>query len=119
MNELKKLKVLFILVRKGHAETINRFLIENGLAIVVNFFAEGIKKNYFMDVLGDEKNRDIIFTIVDDKKYKIIYFFLKNLFDFEKASMNGMLLVFDISSIAGVSTYKFLSDYNEVLEHGN
>ena len=33
--------------------------------------------------------------------------------------MNGMLLTFDVSSIAGSSAYKFLSDFEGAYKNGN
>ena len=113
MDNIKKLKVLFILVQKGKGDIIRAFLIKNGVSMTMNFFAEGIKKNYVMDILEDDKNREVIFTIVSDDKYKMIYDFLESRFLFEK-SMNGMLLTFNILSMAGTTAYKFLSNFEGV-----
>ena len=55
MNNIKKLKVLLILVQKGKGDIIRSFLIKSGVSMLTNFFAEGFKKNYIMDILGNEK----------------------------------------------------------------
>ena len=117
-KNLDKLKMVLIFVNRGHGIAMNNLILESGLAMSVMFFAEGTKEKYVMDILGgEEKNKEGILTIVNERDYKQLRKNIINRFLYSYAA-NGVAITVDIDSLAGVLAYKYLSDYGGVVKHG-
>lgn len=115
---LDKLKFLIIIVRRGHGVAISDLLIEHGVAMSAISFAQGTRGKYVVDIFGsDEQHKEIITAVVSAKRYNDIKKALQYRFNVSGAS-KGVLLTFDISACAGVSAYKYLSDFEGVSRYG-
>jgi len=108
---LEKLKLIVCFVKKGHGVATNELILENGASMSVMLYAEGTKEKYVADIFGgEEKSQEGIIALVSEKKYPQLREVLDNRFSISFAS-RGILLAFDIKSMAGVLAYKFLTDY--------
>lgn len=107
----EKIKLVLIFVKRGHGVSTNNLLITYGASMTSMFYAEGTKQKYITDILGgEEKNKEAILTIVSASRCKRIQSALQSYFA-AYPSAQGVALVFDIKSLAGVLAYKFLTDY--------
>ena len=117
-KNLDHLKLLIIFVKKGHGIAINQLLLDRGVAMTTIMYAEGAREKYVLDVLGAEQSqKEAVIAIVNEKKYKRIYESIEARFLISQAS-NGVLLTFNIKSLAGVLAYKYLSDYGRKNNYG-
>jgi len=117
-KNLAKLKMLVVIVKKGHGIAVNDLLLENGASMSTVIFAEGTKNKYVMDILGGEENdKECIMTIINENYYLNIKNVLKERFSISQAS-KGVLLCFDVDSMAGVLAYKFLADFQGAKKYG-
>jgi len=114
----KKLKCLLVFVKKGHGVATNELLLENGCSMTTMMYAEGTRDKYVLNILGDKQNaQEAILAICREDRYPAIKEALETRFIISAAS-KGSLLAFDITSMAGVLAYKFLSDYEGVNNYG-
>lgn len=117
-GNLERLKVIMIIVKKGHGIAINNLLLENGVSMTSLFFAEGTRQRYITDIFGgEESHKEAILAVVPEKKYRVIKNLLINRFSVSNAS-KGVMLAINIEKMVGVLAYKYLSDYEGVLKYG-
>jgi len=119
-HELQKLKLFVVIVSDGQAENICEALSKLSCAISITSNGVGTANADAYDVLGfGEKKKQIIFAVVKENKVNDIVEYLHNRFSVSKFS-KGVAFSIKISSVVGVSIYKFLTDTkirNEVKKH--
>ena len=118
-NKLEHLKMILLFVKKGHATPINDIILVTGGSMTTRFYAYGTKEKYVVDILGgEEKNKEGILALIPESKYNdtrgalVTYFKLY-------PNAQGVLLTFNISALAGVVAYKFLTDYEGANQYGS
>lgn len=113
-----KLFLIMIFVKKGHGDATNNLLLENGVSMTTKLYAFGTKTTYAKDIFGgEEKNKEAIFSIIPQSKCQLIHKALEDRFEHYPAAQ-GVVLVFNIKSFAGVLAYKYLTDYEGALQNG-
>lgn len=118
-KNLEHLKLIIVLVKKGHGDATNQLLLENGVVTTTMHYVYGTNDNYVKELFGgsEDKTKEGILAVVSESKYKQVRDALENRFLISSAS-KGVLLTFDISSMAGVLAYKFLTDYEGAMKYG-
>lgn len=107
----EKLKFVLILVKKGHGNATNDLLLDLGVSMTTLFYASGTKQKYITDILSnDEQSKEGIFAVVPQHLIKLLQKALASRFHAYPNSQ-GVVLVFDISALAGIFAYKYLTDY--------
>ncbi len=110
-KKLERLKTLIVVVKKGHGTPVSNLILDEGASMTTLFFAFGTKQTYVADIFGgEEQNKEAILAIVPEHRYRKIRLSLESYFATYRASQ-GIALIFDVSSLAGVVAYKFLADY--------
>ena len=111
---LRPLKLFFIIVPYGQANAIISRLNEFDIACSFVFNGEGSAR-YFVDDarrLPDSK-KQIVLTIVREDKVEFIKRKLEERFSVSRAA-RGFAFSIKITSVAGVSIYKFLTNTRKV-----
>ena len=108
------LKMFFIIVPYGQANAIIARLNEFDIACSFVFNGEGNAKNFVDDVrrIMDPK-KQIIITLVRDDKVDFVKRKLEERFAVSRAS-RGFAFSIKVTSVAGVSIYKFLTNSRKV-----
>ncbi|MCQ2792091.1 MAG: hypothetical protein MJ208_01050 [Bacilli bacterium] len=106
-----RLKMGLIFVKKGHGVAINNLLFDHGVAMTALLFGEGTREKYVADILGGEESKiEVIIAVFNEKKINEIKEALHTRFVISRDSV-GLMIVFDVKSMAGVLAYKYLSDF--------
>ena len=111
---LRPLKLFFIVVPYGQANAIISRLNEFDIACSFVFNGEGNAK-YFVDDnkrLPDSK-KQIVLTLVREDKVEFVRRKLEERFNVSKAA-RGFAFSIKVTSVAGVSIYKFLTNTRKV-----
>ncbi len=117
-KNLEKLKYLIVVVKKGHGLAVNQLLLTNGAAMSTLLYAEGTKDKYVADILGgEESSKECVLALVNEKYYPNIKHLLDLRFTVSAAS-KGILITFDVASMAGVLAYKFSADFEGARNYG-
>lgn len=111
---LRPLKLFFIIVPYGQANAIISRLNEFDIACSFVFNGEGSARYFVDDVrrIPDSK-KQIVLTIVREDKVEFIKRKLEERFSVSRAS-RGFAFSIKITSVAGVSIYKFLTNTRKV-----
>ena len=111
---LRPLKLFFIIVPYGQANAIISRLNEFDIACSFVFNGEGSARYFVDDVrrLPDSK-KQIVLTIVREDKVEFIKRKLEERFSVSRAA-RGFAFSIKITSVAGVSIYKFLTNTRKV-----
>jgi len=111
---LRPLKLFFIIVPYGQANAIISRLNEFDIACSFVFNGEGSARYFVDDVrrLPDSK-KQIVLTIVREDKVEFIKRKLEERFSVSRAA-RGFAFSIRITSVAGVSIYKFLTNTRKV-----
>jgi len=111
---LRPLKLFFIVVPYGQANAIISRLNEFDIACSFVFNGEGSARYFVDDVrrLPDSK-KQIVLTIVREDKVEFIKRKLEERFSVSRAA-RGFAFSIRITSVAGVSIYKFLTNTRKV-----
>lgn len=119
-HSLKRLKLLVVIVNDGQAENICSTLSKKSCAISVTTIGVGTANADVYDVLGfGEKKKQIVVGIIQEEKIEEIKTYLNGRFMISKFA-KGIAFTINISSVAGIFVYKFLTDTrisNEVKKH--
>ncbi len=113
-NVLRPLKLFFIIVPTGQANAIINRLNEFNVACSFIFSGEGNSK-YLTDDLKriQDYKKQIILTVIREDKVEFVKRKLEERFAVSKAS-RGFAFSIKITSVAGVSIYKFLTNTRKV-----
>lgn len=113
-NVLSKVKLFFIIVPHGQANAIISRLNEFDIACSFVFNGEGssAKSQYQKSLVADSK-KQIILTLVREDKVEFVKRKLEERFSISRAA-KGFAFSIKVTSIAGVSIYKFLTNTRKV-----
>lgn len=109
-HHLEKLGLVVTVVNDGQAGAIVNLL--RGVNSAVSFIThgEGTAANDLYDVLGfGEQKKQIIFSTIKRRDWSSLAALLGERFSVSNAA-KGIAFMLDINAVAGVSTYKFLTD---------
>lgn len=109
-NVLTPIKMFIIVVPNGQAEAIIKILnsIEVSVSVVTNGMGTYVTKNNV-----NASKKQILFTFVTHEKVEEFTQLMKKRFNFSSAT-KGAAFSINISSIAGVTVYKFLTNTRKV-----
>lgn len=117
-NVLRPLKLFLIVVPFGQANAIINRLNEFDIACSFVFNGEGSAKYLVDDVRRiPDSRKQIILTLVREDKVEFVKRKLDERFSISKAS-RGFACSIKVTSIAGVSIYKFLTNTRKVTKVG-
>ena len=111
-NELKPLKLFISVVPFGQGPAIVKLIEETRSTYSFITTGEGTGKNLMPGLVSDNK-KQVVFTFVREDKTKEVIDILENRFSASKAA-NGVSFSVKLSSIAGVSVYRFLTNTRKV-----
>ena len=112
-NVISPLKMIVIVVRQGQREAIEKILQEFNVALSLSMHGTGRSfKNKPNSILSMEK-KSFIFAVIRGDKEKDLTEKLSHRFSVSHAAQ-GIAYTIDLTSVAGVSIYKFLSDTRKV-----
>jgi len=113
-HQIRAMKLFFIIVPYGQANSIITRLNEFDVACNFIFNGEGIAKNYVDNYHGVmDSKKQIILTIIREDKVEFVKRKLEERFALSRAS-RGFAFSIKITSVAGVSIYKFLTNSRKV-----
>ena len=113
-HEIRSMKLFFIIVPYGQANAIISRLNEFDVACNFIFNGEGVAKNFVDDFRGImDSKKQIILTIIREDKVEFVKRKLEERFALSRAS-RGFAFSIKITSVAGVSIYKFLTNSRKV-----
>lgn len=111
-NNLLGLKMFVSIVPLGQAPAVVKLLEKAGVNYNVITQGEGTG-NKFVPTLINSNQKHIIFSFVREDKTDDVLKILKDRFSISKAS-NGIAFSVKLTSVMGVSIYKFLSNTRKV-----
>ena len=113
-HKLEKMKLFVIIVPFGQAQTIEKYLFNLGVTAAFCSTGEGTGTREMYEVLGlSDSKKQAIFTIVKESIVPQLIEKLKHRFSVSKYS-KGIAFSVDITSVVGVSIYKYLVNNREV-----
>lgn len=116
-NNIEKLKLLLIVVNKGRAIGINNMLIKKGVSFTTAFYGEGTADRYLLSAFTGEKEKEIILCLVKESLVDDIKKETEHRFSVSEAA-KGVMIVIDLLSMAGISAYKFVSNFEGSKTYG-
>ena len=116
-NNIEKLKLLLIVVNKGRAIGINNMLIKKGVTFTTAFYGEGTADRYLLSAFTGEKEKEIILCLVKESLVDDIKKEIEHRFSVSEAA-KGVMIVIDLLSMAGISAYKFVSNFEGSKTYG-
>ena len=111
-NQLRPLKLFIITAPYGQGNAIRKILDEYETSLVLTMNGEGVSFRSKFEMYNSSK-KNIIFAIVRDDKADAVKRRLDERFNVSRAS-SGVAFVISLSSIVGVTIYKFLSNTRKV-----
>lgn len=111
-SNLLGLKIFISIVPLGQAAAIVKMLEKTGVNYSVITQGEGTGAKFVPNLVTDNK-KNIIFSFVREDKTEEVKKILKERFSISKAS-NGISFSVNLTSVMGVSIYKFLSNTRKV-----
>ena len=107
-HKLEELRLFMVVVNSGQANAITKYLFDLNIGASFVTSGEGTAEEYhdILNAIGQRKQ--VIWALVPLNKVDTIKEKLKNRFSLSKASQ-GMALSIKVSSIVGVTLYKFFS----------
>ena len=113
-NVVRPLKLFISIVPFGQGQGIVKLFEELGSTYSYITTGEGTGKNYLPGLLSaSDSKKQIVFTFVREDKTKEICESLENRFSASKAT-KGISLSVKLTSVAGVSVYRFLTNVRKV-----
>jgi len=111
-NVLRKSKLLLVVVRQGQSDAIKRIFADYNVAMTITTLGTGLSftKEKSSSVEG---KKEFIFAIVCEDKIDPLMRRLGERFSVSRVAQ-GIAYTVDITSIAGVSIYKFLTNTRKV-----
>lgn len=111
-NNLLGLKLFISIVPLGQAQGIVKLLEKAGVNYNVITQGEGTGAKFVPNLVNDNK-KQIVFSFVREDMTEVVKKILKKRFSTSKAS-NGISFSIKLTSVMGVSIYKFLSNSRKV-----
>lgn len=113
-------RLCLFLLKKGYGVPTNDLLLENGVNLTLLLYAEGTRNATFASLFsGNTTNsREAIFALVPhDKLTRVREACIERFSRYPEGSC--ALLTFEVTALAGVLAYKFLTDYEGAEKYGN
>ena len=111
-SNLAKIKIFISIVPFGQADSVVKLLERVGVNYSIITQGEGTGAKFVPNLVADNK-KQIIFSFVREDFTDAVKATLKARFSVSKAS-NGISFSIDLTSVMGVSIYKFLSNTRKV-----
>lgn len=111
-HELRPLKLFIISVPYGQATPIQKILNEYETSISLFMSGEGCRFKSRFEMMNTNK-KSILFAVVREDKAEVLKRRLEERINISKASQ-GYAIILNITSVAGVTIYKFLSNTRKV-----
>ena len=111
-SNLAKIKIFISIVPYGQADGVVKLLERVGVNYSVITQGEGTGSKFVPNLVADNK-KQIIFSFVREDFTDAVKATLKERFSISKVS-NGISFSIDLTSVMGVSIYKFLSNTRKV-----
>lgn len=112
-NVIHPLKMFISIVPFGQADSIARLLEETGVSCNFITVGEGTGRNFVPGLIIADSKKQIIVSFVREDKVKEVCKILRERFNTSKAS-RGISLSVKLTSVAGVSIYRFLTNTRKV-----
>ena len=106
-NLIVKPKLLITIVDKNKTEFYYDYISSLGSNMQFITYGEGTNNNQALNILGLNKNKGVIFSIVSDENQKMILDSLNSKFNEIKGG-KGIAIVISLTSVIGVSIYQFM-----------
>lgn len=111
-SNVTPLKMFISIVPTGQGAAITKLLEKAGVNYNVSTIAEGTGYKYVPGLINNEK-KVVIFSFCSEDKTEMVCKILKQRFSVSKAS-NGIAFSIKLTSVMGVSIYKFLADNRKI-----
>lgn len=111
-SNLAKIKIFISIVSLGQADGVVKLLEKVGVNYSVITQGEGTGAKFVPNLVSDNK-KQIIFSFVREDLTEVVKKVLKRRFSVSKASA-GISFSIELTSVMGVSIYKFLSNTRKV-----
>jgi len=113
-NVIRPLKLFITIVTHGQGDGIVKLMEKAGATFSFITNGEGTGRNYLPNLLsGADTKKQIVFTFVREDNTEAVCEALKNRFSLSRAA-NGISLSVKLTSVAGVSVYRFLTNVRKV-----
>lgn len=107
---LKKIKLFVVIVYDGQGESIANFLSQNEAAVSLTLNGTGTASAKVYDVLSiGDKRKQIVLSLVREENIERIKEYLTERFSVSRQA-KGVAFSIRITSVAGVSVYKYLTN---------
>ena len=112
-NAIRGLSLFVVVVRVGQAEAIRQIFNSYDTAITLTTIGTGISFSHNQNHSRALSKKNFIFAIVREDKAPMILQKLQDRFNVSRAAA-GIAYSIDLTSVAGVSVYKFLTNTRKV-----
>ena len=117
--EVKKLKVMVIIVDRGQGDYFVRAFEKNKVGASFNVYGTGTATKEIYDILGiGETKKDIVLSLIKQDDIEVLKNIVKERFAANK-KYKGISFCMDIDSVAGVLVYKYLANVRENKRRGD
>lgn len=108
-NLIVKPKLLITIVDRNKTEFYYDFIASLGSNMQIITHGEGTNNNQALNLMGLNKNKGVIFSIINEEKEKYILEALEKRFNEIKGG-KGISIVVSLTSVIGVNLYQFMID---------
>lgn len=108
-NLIVKPKLLITIIDRNKTEFYYDFIASLGSNMQIITHGEGTNNNQTLNIMGLNKNKGVIFSIISEEKEKTILEALNHKFNEIKGG-KGISIVVSLTSVIGVSLYQFMID---------
>jgi len=111
-NQLRPLKLFIMTIKTNQTNAIQKILDEYETSLTLFMSGEGVSFNSKFEMYNASK-KSVLFAVVRDDKAEALKRRLDERFNVSKAS-SGVAIVVSLTSVVGVTIYKFLSNTRKV-----
>lgn len=111
-NLIVKPKLLITIVDRNKTEFYYDFIATLGSNMQFITHGEGTNINQTLNIMGLNRNKGVIFSIISDENQKMILEELNNKFNEIKGG-KGISIVVSLTSVIGVNIYQFMINNRE------
>ena len=108
-NLIVKPKLLITIVDRNKTEFYYDLIASLGSNMQIITHGEGTNNNQALNLMGLNKNKGVIFSIISEEKQNLILEVLEKRFNEIKGG-KGISIVVSLSSVIGVNLYQFMID---------
>ena len=114
-NLIVKPKLLITIVDRNKTEFYYDYIATLGSNMQFITHGEGTNINQALNIMGLNRNKGVIFSIISDENQKQILEQLKEKFDEIKGG-KGIAIVVSLTSVIGVNIYQFMINNREKVQ---